>query len=306
MHPMVLPASLSLLLLAACQRNECTAPSYTRVDGLPRLLSETGLAVSGEQPPAIRPYTPRHELWSDGAEKRRRFFLPDGAQIDTSVPDDWRFPRGTTFWKEFTRDGVRVETRILFKNGDGPDDWSMAAYLWRSDQTDAELVPAGLQNALGTPHDVPTAGQCWACHGGRGSRVLGVSETQLDPTLLPDTRLFSHQPRAPQIPGSALDAEALGYLHANCSHCHNQTAPSDGPRCFVPNSHFDFTLPSRGVVDVLQTPALRTAGDPIRRGVVFLAMRGSTGGWRMPPLATERVDEQAASVIELWTATLPE
>jgi len=306
MRLLLFPASLPLLFLAACQRNECTAASYTQVDGLPRLLSQTGLAVSGQQPPTIHRYTPRYQLWSDGAEKRRWLFLPERAQIDTSVPDDWRFPRGTKLWKEFTRDGVRVETRILYKYGDGRDDWSMAAYLWRNDQTDAELLPAGLQNALGTPHDVPTAGQCWACHGGRASRVLGVSETQLDPTLLAETRLFSHQPRAPQLPGTALDTEALGYLHANCSHCHNQTAPNDGPRCFDPNAPFDFTLPSRGVVDVLQAPALRTAGIPIRRGVVPLAMRGSIGGWRMPPLATERVDEQAASLIEQWTETLPE
>lgn len=84
MRSMVFAACLALLLLTACQRNECTAPSYTRVEGLPRLLSETGLAVSGEQPPTIHPYTLRYELWSDGAEKRRWFFLPDGAQIDTS------------------------------------------------------------------------------------------------------------------------------------------------------------------------------------------------------------------------------
>src|SRR5215468_4178494 len=150
MRLLFFPASLLLLFLAACQRNECTAPSYTQVGGLPRLLSQTGLAVSGQQPPTIHRYTPRYQLWSDGAEKRRWLFLPEGAQIDTSVPDDWRFPRGTKLWKEFTRDGVRVETRILYKHGDGRDDWSIAAYLWRNDQTDAELLPTGLQNALGT------------------------------------------------------------------------------------------------------------------------------------------------------------
>jgi hypothetical protein len=304
MRPVLIPVSLSLLL-SACQPNDCSDPSFTHVQGLPRLLSETGLAVAGGQPPGLRAYTPRFELWSDGAQKRRWFLLPDGAQIDTSVPDDWRFPRGTKFWKEFTRDGVRVETRILWKWGDGRDDWSMAAYLWRPDQTDAELVPAGVRNALGTPHDVPTAGQCWACHGGRASRILGVSEVQLDPALLPDTRMFTRPVNPPQLPGSALDHQALGYLHANCSHCHNQTAPSDGPRCYDPWAPFDFTLPSRGVSDVLHTPALLTAEDVLRAGVVPMAMEGRIG-LRMPPVASERVDATAVSLIEQWTATLPE
>ena len=31
--------------------------------------------------------------------------------------DSWRFPQGTKLWKEFTRDGVRVETRLLQKVG---------------------------------------------------------------------------------------------------------------------------------------------------------------------------------------------
>ncbi len=304
MRPILIAVSFSLWLVA-CEQNECTAPSYTRVQDLPRFLSETGLAVSGEQPSTIRPYTPRYELWSDGAQKRRWLFVPEGARIDTAAPEGWRFPRGTKLWKEFTRDGVRVETRLLWKYGDGRDDWSMAAYLWREDQTDAEVAPAGVQNARGTAHDVPTAGQCWACHGGRTSRVLGVSETQLDPALLMDSRLFTGEVRAPQLPGSALDAAALGYLHANCSHCHNLSAPEDGPRCFVPPTTFDFTLPSRGLVDVGKAPAVVTAGWPLRKGVIPSVMEGF-GDWRMPPVATERVDERGVSLIRQWIVTLPE
>src|SRR5688572_31053294 len=62
------------------------------------------------------------QLWADGATKRRWLFLPDGAQIDSADPDHWRFPAGTRLWKEFTRDGVRVETRIMHKTGDGDAD----------------------------------------------------------------------------------------------------------------------------------------------------------------------------------------
>jgi hypothetical protein len=59
------------------------------------------------------------------------------------------------------------------------------------------------------------------------------------------------------------------------------------------------------VGDVLQTPALLTAEDVLRAGVVPKAMEGRIG-LRMPPVASERVDTTAVSLIEQWTATLPE
>ena len=107
-----------------------------------------------------QPFLPRFELWSDGATKRRWMRLPPGTQIDTKDPDSWQFPNGTRFWKEFTRDGVRVETRFLQKVRDAPEDWVAGGYLWNDDQSDATLSTAGAVDALGTGHDVPAAGRC--------------------------------------------------------------------------------------------------------------------------------------------------
>src|SRR5437588_3047152 len=59
--------------------------------------------------PGISAYTPQFALWADTATKRRWIYLPPGAQIDTSNMDYWVFPMGTKIWKEFTRDGVRIE-----------------------------------------------------------------------------------------------------------------------------------------------------------------------------------------------------
>ena len=154
MRLVLIPVSLSVPL-SACQPNDCSDPSFTHVQGLPRLLSETGLTVTGGQPPGLRAYTPRFELWSDGAQKCRWFFLPDGAQVDTSVPDDWRFPRGTRFWKSSpatacaSRPGSRGSGATVATTG-----------AWRP------TSGVGVRNALGTPNDVPTAAQCWAATGG--------------------------------------------------------------------------------------------------------------------------------------------
>ena len=91
---------------------------------LPPMLSATGLYVDGstdELAPGVHPYEPRYVLWSDGADKQRYLFIPEGSQIDTADMDEWRFPVGTKVWKEFSRDGKRLETRLFWKTE--PNGW---------------------------------------------------------------------------------------------------------------------------------------------------------------------------------------
>ena len=83
-----------------------------------RLLSATGLYVDtkkGDLAPDVREYQPQYTLWSDGATKRRWLYLPPGTKIDTSDMDFWLYPVGTKAWKEFSRDGKRLETRLMHK-----------------------------------------------------------------------------------------------------------------------------------------------------------------------------------------------
>jgi hypothetical protein len=54
---------------------------------------------------------------------------------------------------------------------------------------------------------VPSRNDCLACHEGPAVPVLGYSAVQLE---------------APPLP------PALGYLHANCGHCHNATGAVAG------------------------------------------------------------------------------
>ena len=154
----------------------CDAVPEERLATLPARLSETGLYMGPGSPAlaaGVHAYQPRFELWSDGATKSRWMQLPAGDRIDPSDPDDWQFPEGTRFWKEFALAGRPIETRLLQKIGPAPEDWVGAAYIWEADGTDARLAPDGSADAGGTPHDVPSANQCFGCHGGRESRVLG-------------------------------------------------------------------------------------------------------------------------------------
>ena len=109
----------------------------------PRLLSQTGLYLTGGERLAIdpenRPFSPQYPLWSDGARKSRWVRLPAGARIDVRDIDRWDFPLGTRFWKEFTFGDRKVETRFLRK--DGPASWTFASYVWNEAQTDADLAP---------------------------------------------------------------------------------------------------------------------------------------------------------------------
>jgi hypothetical protein len=319
--PWAMSAALLLASAAtACDRyNVCDPPDESQLAKLPARLSETGLyadVAAGAVSPDVLAFRPQFPLWSDGAEKRRWIWLPPGRRIDTSDMDSWSFPEGTRLWKDFTRDGTRVETRLLQKVGPAEDDWIGLAYLWDEAQTDAVAAPHGAVNALGTPHNVPASAECMACHGGRRSRALGFSAVQLafeaEPGLvdlddLAAAGLLSHPPAsAPVIPGDATERAALGYIHANCGHCHNQARPSSsGARCFDPQNDLDFWLPAARLESVEDTPTYRTVGSTIEPGepdhsplITRFSSRNPSA--QMPPLGTESVDQSALDLLRAW------
>jgi hypothetical protein len=320
-----------MLALAVCACGErywvCDDVDDKRLAKLPEQLSDTGLfsdPVRETLAPGVLAYTPQFALWSDGAEKRRWMWLPPGSRIDTSDMDNWRFPEGTKFWKEFTRDGVRVETRLVQKMGPGDGDWLALAYIWSEDQRKATAAPYGAVDAAHTLHNVPAASECAACHGGRKSFVLGFSAIQLSSpkpgelglATLADAGMLSDAPeRAYTLPGSELERAALGYLHANCGSCHNQDRPAHGgARCFDPENDLDFTLSVHALDAPANTATYRTAvgsaikpGHPGKSRLIELVTQRGFGGpavKQMPPLATERVDHDGVGLLERWIRQL--
>ena len=168
-------------------------------------------------------YTPRWELWTDGATKRRWILLPAGGRIDNTNQDHWTFPVGTRLVKEFTRDQELVETRIIEILSSGP---SLRTYVWNAAQTEAVLTIDGASNVAGTQHDVPTAHECGKCHQSEAGGALGVQAVQLSPatiTAWSNANRFVVPIANPAFGpiGTATEVAALGYLHANCGHCHN-------------------------------------------------------------------------------------
>jgi hypothetical protein len=317
---------LSSVYLLGCEQRYwvCDEVAPGRRQVLPKKLSETGLfddIASEALGPGVTPYAPRFQLWSDGATKRRWLRLPADTRVDSHDMDAWVFPEGTQLWKEFTRDGVRVETRLLQKIGPRDDDWAAIAYLWTDDQEDAYAIPYGAIDARGTPHNVPAASECMACHGGTKSRVLGVSAIQLggDPSRpgltlekLADQGLLSAAPDDLELvlPGTPVEQAALGYLHANCSHCHNQSRPPhDGARCFDPENELDFHLAVTDLASTQRTATYLTMGRVVRPGqpgksrlIDLVSHRGFFK--QMPPLASERIDDEAVALLRDWIATL--
>jgi hypothetical protein len=290
-------------------------------------LSETGLyseiASLAVDPSAI-PFVPGYKLWSDGATKRRWIRLPPGTKIDTSDMDHWVFPIGTHFWKEFSLNGVLLETRLVERYGTGPDDYWLGAFVWNADQTEADFVPDGQQNVAGTMHDAPAQKDCDECHRGDVGRVLGFSAIQLSaasttPNLqsLNAAGLLSDPPAPGGYPLGADPATtaALGYLHANCGHCHNQNGTSWPDtqmvlRSVVADTGLDTSAVYRSLVNVPleywrggAITVRLSPGQPDGSAIVArMSARGNDD--QMPPLATELVDSTGLETIRQWISGL--
>jgi hypothetical protein len=305
----------------------------------PRWLSQTGLyPPGGAQAP--RPdhwlYVPQYPLWSDGAQKRRFIHLPRGTSIDATDPDDFGFPVGTVFYKQFAfgRFGRPVETRTMELLPDGS--WRFATYVWKRDGSDAELAPdTGVARAHeirpGVFHDVPSLSDCRACHAGRKNPVLGFGTLQLSPERDPLA------PHAEPVPPAAVDLAELvrrgalrnlpqalidsapklqgntpveralrGYLFANCSSCHN----TEGPLGML-GLDFDVSV-SRPTYNSLRDTAvsklshfqpwggdqaLRIAPGLVDASVLAHRLGSREPSQQMPPLGTRLVDSEALALL---------
>jgi hypothetical protein len=212
------------------------------INFMPTLLSQTGLFAdisknsTDQMGPGVFSFEPTYKLWSDSADKRRWVYMPPGKKIDTFFMDFWSYPVGFKLWKEFSRGGVRVETRLLMKKGEGNADWYMVAFKWNADGKDAVAVPLGEDNAMGTQHDIPSQEKCTTCHGLNAmiDSALGFTALQLSHTVTNTNELNLQKIKAMGwltdppatdmfvLPGTTVEKEALGYLHANCGNCHNK------------------------------------------------------------------------------------
>jgi hypothetical protein len=308
----------------------------------PARLSETGLYVQGRigvVDERNRQFSPQYPLWSDGAIKTRWVFLPPGETIDARDDAAWEFPVGTRFWKEFSFDGRKVETRMLWKAS--PSQWVTASYRWNDVQSDAVLVsdrgePDVVPLTPTRRHSIPSASDCLTCHGARRTEPLGFNALQLstdrDPgaihgealpagalTLrtLVDQRLVS--PRRtdlvdvpPRIRSASPQTRSmLGYLATNCGSCHR----GDG--------QIATRLPSLRYSDLLHDGDAMAASlvgratswqvprapdgasvlidhDAPGTSAMLVRMRSRSPSSQMPPLGTVLRDQKAVDALTQW------
>jgi hypothetical protein len=196
--------------------------------------------------------------------------------------------------------------------------------VWNADESDALAAPEGALDARGTPHDVPVARDCMGCHGGTASRVLGFSAIQLNHEaeapdwslrrLSEEGRLIGASSGVAALPGDENTRRVLGYLHANCGHCHNQHRPtaSAGGRCYDPRRDFDLSLRAGKLATVHDTPLFQSAigrvivpGKP-ESSSLYQRARGDYALFqsRMPPLASETVDPGLLPLLAGWIRSL--
>lgn len=334
-------ATTALSILAAGVM--VTAPSSTQAgaDELPLRLVDTGLFAPGTDgvvAPGVWSFTPQFPLWADGAAKRRWLYLPPGRAIDASDPDAWVFPPGTRLWKEFAHEGRRVETRYLERRADGR--WRYATYVWTADGREALRPPdEGLPGlaVAGAPegrYDVPGREDCLACHESAAAPVLGLSALQLSPqrdglpaapgdvdlpTLVARGLLVGLPQRLLQEPphiAAASDAEraALGYLHGNCGHCHNDNGQPPPVRLRLAQRVLDPAAARAEVLDTVagarsryrprglaQDARIAVPGHP-EDSVLALRMRSRHAQVQMPPLGTRVPDSEGLALVERWIA----
>jgi hypothetical protein len=308
----------------------------------PLRLADTGLYAdwtAGRIDPRNRPFAPQYPLWSDGAAKKRWVYLPAGKTVDITRLDSWVFPVGTRFWKEFSFQGRKVETRLLWNAS--PTRWITASYVWNEAGTDAVLAPESgvrgvVEVAPGRRHSIPAAVDCAACHGATSTRPLGfnalqlsddrdpnaIHQERLEPGMLTLAALMSEglaspaRPELTQAPPRIVTERpdtrsVLGYMSSNCGSCHNgadDLAPP-APVLRLRDLLKDGDAVARQLIGHptrWQVPGTAEGTsvllDPVspRNSALLVRMRSRRPSSQMPPLGTVVRDDAAIDTMTRW------
>jgi uncharacterized repeat protein (TIGR03806 family) len=310
---------------------------------LPPVLSQTGVFRSLEEltpNPGIIPYDVISPLWGDGAAKRRWVALPGDARVGFTPTGNWSFPAGTVFVKHFEigAPARRLETRLLVvdQTGNGYG----VTYKWRPDQREADLLADGLTEEIDIPSPTgprkakwsfPGRGDCLTCHTSSAGFVLGPKTFQLNgPFTYPQTGVTDNQLRAwnqlglfkqpldeAKLPRlgklaaladtrASLEQRVRSYLDANCAHCHRPGGARGlfDARFEVPLARQNLLHGPVAAADLgVRNPELIVPGDP-SRSMLYQRMIRRQDIFKMPPLASHVVDEEAAQLVWEWILSL--
>jgi len=309
----------------ACGSDTDDPPLSIACTGLYTDVPSKALAVSA------RAYAPSTPLWSDGAAKVRYIALPDGTQIDNTDANEWNFPVGTRAWKEFSREGKRIETRYFHKQS--PGYWVYTTYVWNADESDATRGAGGpITLPSGEIYQVPTKDECTQCHRGRTDRLLGFEQVSLGlpgatgyalSSLVQDGKLTvlpAHTSLTIGDDGTGKAAPALAWLHVNCgTSCHNENSNAvafpAGMRLRLDanaldgRSSNDFDARKTTIGVTVNTPQWSgdtriVSGDPANSLLVALVSKRDADD-QMPPIASSEIDHDGVAALTAWIGKMP-
>jgi len=298
-------------------------PDPPAPDTFPRLLSETGCfdAVDPSQPSAsMVPFEVSVPLWSDAAVKSRFAAIPDGTTISVDEEGDFEYPVGTVLAKHFELGGRLIETRLLILHDSGK--WAGYSYEWRADGSDADLLDNGKTvDIYGQDWLYPDRSDCGSCHTPAGGYALGPETGQLNyawpyegglPANQLETWIHIGWVERPVDPtwidfaypamddlSASFEDRARGYLHSNCSHCHQE----DG--LLIGSLDMRYSVEDQGMCGVEPTYDLGPdveifkPGDP-ENSAIYIRTETLDPAYRMPPLATFMVHAEGVGLIEDW------
>jgi mono/diheme cytochrome c family protein len=117
----------------------------------------------------------------------------------------------------------------------------------------------------------------------------------------------SYRDRAPRIDAPTPTARAaIGYLHGNCGHCHNDLgslAPLELSLSQTQSAQSDATLRSLiGEASRFRTPGVdhRVVPGRASSSALVVRMRSRNPLAQMPPIGTTVIDTEALALIERW------
>jgi hypothetical protein len=312
-------------LPASCANDTGAPPRALECTGLYANIATKVIATR------VKGFSPAVPLWSDGAEKGRWIYLPPGTKIDNSNASEWVFPAGTKAWKEFTREGRRIETRIWQKVRE--NFWVKATYAWNADET-AAIVSGGGDIPLpsGATYHIPTPDECQQCHRGRSDRLLGFEHVSLGlpgatgvtlADLVAQGRLTVPPARTALSigdDGTGAAAAPLAWLHINCgTTCHNANSNAVAYAAGMILRLDPAKLDGRSALDLetmkttIGIPGRSTTwnGQPriiagrATDSLLFQRISRRSVANQMPPIATNLVDEVNDALVAAWINKMP-